>query len=348
MKKTAVASYILVVALIIAALLLKLLSALIAGFLVYTLTARLSHYLARKTGSPYSRPLALAIVLVSALAGVAGVVMLMNGLVKSHEGLPWLSDKLAEALDSLRLTLPDPLQSYLPSNVDSLRVLAIGVMKAHSETISAAGINTLMLSAHVLLGIVCGAMVACKTFEDPSAYRPLSGEMLRRLRALRESFEKVVFAQVRISALNTAFTALYLNVALPLFGIHLPLTKTLVVVTFLVGLLPVVGNLISNSVIVLLSVGTSIHAAVASLCFLVLIHKLEYFLNARIIGHQVHAAAWELILAMLAMEALFGVPGLIAAPVLYAYMKSELEFGGLIGLRAQGAVERTQAVTADI
>jgi len=54
------------------------------------------------------------------------------------------------------------------------------------------------------------------------------------------------------------------------------------------------------------------------------VHKLEYFINARIVGSRINAAAWELLLAMLVMEAAFGLPGVIAAPVFYAYAKAEL------------------------
>ena len=106
--------------------------------------------------------------------------------------------------------------------------------------------------------------------------------------------------------------------------VHLPLVKTMVVFTFLVGLLPVVGNLISNAVIVILSLSVSAVAAIASLCFLIAIHKFEYFLNAHLIGNQIHAHAWELLIAMLVMEAAFGLPGLVAAPIYYAYLKDEL------------------------
>lgn len=62
---------------------------------------------------------------------------------------------------------------------------------------------------------------------------------------LATAFRQVVFAQVLISPLNTVFTATLLGV-LPLFGVHLPLSKTLVLITFLAGLLPVVGNIIST------------------------------------------------------------------------------------------------------
>jgi predicted PurR-regulated permease PerM len=54
----------------------------------------------------------------------------------------------------------------------------------------------------------------------------------------------------------------------------------------------------------------------------ILIHKLEYFVNARVIGGRIiHDRAWELLLAMLVMETMFGIPGLIAAPIYYSRLK---------------------------
>ncbi|HQM88224.1 MAG TPA: AI-2E family transporter, partial [Methylotenera sp.] len=139
-----------------------------------------------------------------------------------------------------------------------------------------------------------------------------------------DAFRRIVFAQVRISAINTTFTAIYLAVVLPLMGIHLPLIKTMIAITFLVGLLPVIGNLISNTVIVVVSLSQSLGIAIASLAYLIIIHKFEYFLNARIVGGQIRANAWELLIAMLLMEAAFGLAGVVAAPIYYAYIKSEL------------------------
>ena len=113
-------------------------------------------------------------------------------------------------------------------------------------------------------------------------------------------------------------------------GIHLPLVKTMVAITFIVGLIPVVGNLVSNSVIVVVSLSHSLSIAIGSLLFLVIIHKFEYFLNARIVGSQIRANAWELLIAMMAMEAAFGLAGIVAAPIYYAYIKAELRDRDLI------------------
>src|SRR6185295_10286497 len=125
-------------------------------------------------------------------------------------------------------------------------------------------------------------------------------------------------------------TAIYLLLVLPQFGVNLPFTKTLIAVTFLAGLLPVIGNLISNTAIFLVSLSHSFVIAAASLGYLVVIHKLEYFLNARIVGTRINAKAWELLIAMLVLESAFGVWGLIVAPLIYAYVKLELIEEGLI------------------
>jgi len=124
--------------------------------------------------------------------------------------------------------------------------------------------------------------------------------------------------------------SLYLAVLLPMLGMPLPLTKTMIALTFVVGLLPVLGNLISNTVIVVVSLSVSLLTALSSLVFLIVIHKLEYFVNARIIGARIGAHAWELLLSMLIMDACFGLPGVIAAPIYYAYLKDELSARKLI------------------
>src|SRR5690349_23923178 len=100
---------------------------------------------------------------------------------------------------------------------------------------------------------------------------------------------------------------MYILVMLLLLVVRLLLLKTMVFITFLAGLIPVVGNLISNVVVVIVSLSVSPVVAAGSLVYLIAIHKLEYFLNARLVGRQIEARARELLLAMLVMEAAFGI-----------------------------------------
>jgi predicted PurR-regulated permease PerM len=213
---------------------------------------------------------------------------------------------------------------YLPEDMDELRETLAPWLREHAGALQHAGAEVGRTLAHILIGLGIGALVALHDVQPPEALGPLARALQERAGRLGEAFRRVVFAQVRISLVNTILTALYLVVALPIAGVHVPLAKAMIAVTFFVGLLPIIGNLISNTAIVILSLSISLPVAIVSLVFLVVIHKLEYFLNAHIVGTQVHAHAWELLLAMLVLEAAFGIPGVIAAPIYYAYVKDEL------------------------
>ncbi len=136
--------------------------------------------------------------------------------------------------------------------------------------------------------------------------------------------ERVAIAQMRIALFNTTMTALYLFVVLPLFQVQLPFRGLLCMFTLLTGVLPVLGNLMANTVLSLISFAVSPWVAVSSLVFLVLIHKLEYVINARTVGSKISMNSWEILAAMLTGESLFGVPGLVTAPLLYPFFKREI------------------------
>ena len=117
---------------------------------------------------------------------------------------------------------------------------------------------------------------------------------------------------------------------MPLWGERLPYTAALVTLTFVAGLIPIVGNLLCNTVITIVALSVSPQAAAACLGFLVLIHKAEYVINARVVGQRTHMAVWELLTVMFVAEAVFGPAGLVAAPLFYAYLKKELAAGALV------------------
>jgi predicted PurR-regulated permease PerM len=183
---------------------------------------------------------------------------------------------------------------------------------------------------HVVVGVVIGSLMAFTPPTPPDSQRPLASALIARAAILAHSFRRLAFAQVRVSGINTLITAIYLWVVLPLCGVELPLVKTMIAVTFVAGLMPLIGNLNSNTVIVVVSLSDSLGAALGSLAFLVTLHKFEYLVNARIIGGEIRARSWELLLAMLVMESLFGLPGLVAAPVYYSNLKDELSAKDLV------------------
>jgi hypothetical protein len=53
-------------------------------------------------------------------------------------------------------------------------------------------------------------------------------------------------------------------------------------------------------------------------------------LNAHIVGSRIQVASYELLAAMLVLDAAFGLPGLVAAPIYYAWVTQELRRHGAI------------------
>ena len=304
---------------------LHLLLALLAGLLVYQLVHTIAPLLQRRLSSRRAR-LAAVVVLAALIVGlITATILGALAFFRSDAGsLTALLQNMANILESTRNVLPDWLLESLPEDAEALRKALTHWLREHAPQVQLAGTEVGAAFARIAVAMVIGAMVSLREVSLEADQKPLARALTERTAMLGNAFRRVVFAQVRIAALNTGFTAAYLVVLLPAFGVHLPLTNTLMGVTFVTGLLPVIGNLISNTIIVVISLSDSPYTAVASLAFLVGIHKLEYFLNARIVGSQIGAHAWELLLAMLTMEAAFGLPGVVAAPIYYAYLKREL------------------------
>lgn len=310
-----------------------LLAALFSGLLVFELVHvlvpvfRLSQLAGKWAKLVAVALLSVLVVGLLTLLILWGAALLRNG----SDNLPQLVSTMAVIVEESRELLPPLVEEHIPLNIEEMQSAVAGWLRAHSGELRVVGQETLRTVAHMLIGMVIGAMLALReALPSQGEERPLGKALLERVDRFGASFRRVVFAQVRIAGLNAFLTWLYIGVALPLLDIPLPYAKTLILITFVAGLLPVVGNLVSNTVIVTVSLSQSLGLAMGSLAFLVVIHKLEYFLNAHIIGSRIRAAAWELLLAMLIMEALFGLRGLIAAPIYYAYLKDELKARKLV------------------
>jgi predicted PurR-regulated permease PerM len=311
---------------------LHLLSSLLAGLLVFKLVDILTPWLrVRAMGHDAARVLAVLLIASAVIAGLVGLgIALVTFIRNSGESVPLLMQRMAQIIEDARAILPENLRSYIPEDTATLQVTLASWLRDNSESLQLAGRGISRTLVHVLMGMIIGALLSMQKAATHAERRPLTDQVVRRAARMASVFQRVVFAQVWISAINTFFTWLYLDVVLRLFGVDLPLVKILVALTFIVGLMPIIGNLISNTAIVVVCLSQGVPVAVASLAYLVVIHKLEYFLNARIIGSHINARAWELLIAMLVMEAAFGVPGLIAAPLFYAYFKEEFREKGLI------------------
>lgn len=274
----------------------------------------------------------LAVVILSAVI-VGALTGLTLGIIEHFENdvpsVQKLLDQAMQLIDEARGRIPQFIANYLPVDTEQMKTKATELMQTHANMLQQSGKTAARAFTHILIGMIIGAIIAIGAQKHMHRL-PLSTAFVTRVARFADAFRRIVFAQVKISAINAVFTGIFLLVILPLFHDTLPLSKTLVLVTFIAGLLPVIGNLISNTIIVAVALSVSFPAAIMSLIFLIVIHKLEYFLNARIVGGQIEARAWELLIAMLVMEAAFGLPGVVAAPIFYAYIKRELIYLRLV------------------
>ena len=330
-NKYDIASWLLIGLAMLLVLVFHLLPALLAGLLVYQLVHILTPYIAQKLPGPRAKIIAIALLSIT----IVGLLTLAGaGLVaffRSESGsITVLLAKMAQIIEDSRKILPTWILERLPADAITFKQEASTWLREHADDLQVVGKEAGRVTAHVLIGMIVGGMIALRDATKADHYKPFARAMAQRAWLFSDSFRRVVFAQVRIAAINAFFTGVYLAVILPLLGVQLPLVKTMIAITFVVGLIPVVGNLISNTIIVIVSLSHSLGVAIGSLAYLVIIHKFEYFLNARIVGGQIRANAWELLITMLLMEAIFGLAGIVAAPIYYAYVKAELRARDLV------------------
>ena len=324
-------SYALAGVALVGVLLLHLLVPLLVGLLVYHLVVSITPLAERWFNTKLAKMIVVVLFAALVIGAIAGGVFALVAFFKSDiENLPKLLAKVSDILDRVRVGIPSFLAGYLPDDIGDLQQRALEWLRAHVSELQLMGTHTLLTFAESLIAMVIGVVLSLREVDPHRTPGPLAVALTTRAERFAQAFRNVALSQLWISLLNTSFTAIYLLVGLHLFDVHLPLTKTMIAITFIVGLLPIIGNLTSNTIVVIVSLAHSPAVAVASLVFLVVIHKLEYFLGARIVGSRIKSQIWELLIAMMVMEALFGIPGLVAAPIWYAYLKSELLAGELI------------------
>src|SRR5205809_3091999 len=243
------------------------------------------------------------------------------------------------------LALPDVADTSLPSASAWAQKRQIELPFNDFESLKQAVTDALGQEAHYLrnlanfaksttailffsvIGIIAAGSLFFKTGLDPhrgthrvknNLYSICCDEVSTRFRDFYRSFATVIGVQITISQINTVLTAIFL------LAVRLPHAPLLTAVTFLCGLVPIVGNLVSNTVIVFVALTMSLKLAISALVFLVAIHKLEYLLNSKIIGDRIRNPVWLTLIALILGERLMGVPGLILAPVVLNYLRVEM------------------------
>jgi len=243
------------------------------------------------------------------------------------------------------VALPDVADTSIPSasawaqkrqielpfwDFESLRQLVVNTLGQEAQYLRNVAKFAKAATAELVfcvLAIVAAGSLFLKTGLDPyrgthrvknNLYSICCDEVSTRFRDFYRSFATVMGAQLTISLINTFLTAIFL------LAVQMPHAPLLIGVTFLCGLVPIAGNLVSNTVIVFVGLTVSLKIGISALVFLILIHKLEYFLNSKIIGDRIRNPVWLTLIALILGERLMGIPGLVLAPVVLNYLRVEM------------------------
>lgn len=301
----------------IMAVLLVLIAWLDLGVLV--LTALFGYFALRQFSFGRSNLLGVVIYVIAVTVIAYGLIHFSR---QAYKTLPEIAGKTIPAV----VEFAEKQDIELPfTDYASLKTVAMAEVK---EKVANVGRYARAAAFHIAL-VIIGLVVAVSMFlsakwgtEDPqtardSLYATVVRELEIRFRTFYGSFAKVIGAQIVISTINTGLTAVFL------MWNGFQYSAVLLALTFLCGLLPIIGNILSNTLIVAVGFTISPRMALFALIFLVVIHKLEYFLNSKIIGDRIKNPMWLTLVGLVLGEKLMGIPGMIIAPVVLHYIKVE-------------------------
>jgi len=263
-----------------------------------------------------------------------GVVIYVIAVTAIGYGLFYFSRQAYIALPKIAETsIPAAVEYAEKEGLDlpftdyaSLKTLALNAVKEKFANVGRYARAAVFQIAMLIMGLVVAVSLFLnaggRMDDDPHAlkdslYAMVSQELALPFRTFYRSFATVVGAQILISIINPGLTSIFL-----LWNGY-PYGMVIIVLTFLCGLLPIIGNLASNTLIVGVALTLSPHTALIALLFLVAIHKLEYFLNSKIIGDRIKNPMWLTLLGLVVGEKLMGILGMILAPVVLHYVKVE-------------------------
>lgn len=294
-----------------------------------------STMLATRTGWP--RPRALLVVLGALavlLAGLAvwGASSLTAFVHAARAEWPHRLEELQQHPRVLELKEHLPDTETLVSSFSHYGTDAVHVLNALGH-----------LVAYALIGLILAVVFllereAILRWRDSLPPASLLGTLARWFDHVAEAISVTVQLQLIVAAFNTLLT-------LPvLFVLGIPDKPLLMMLIFVSGLVPVIGNVVSGAVLSVMAWLTSGPVGVAVFLVLTfLLHKVEaYYLNPRLTARHVKLPGFVLILSLIAWEHVLGFAGLfVSFPFLFIAGKIRAELARE-ELEPQGA---TRAIT---
>jgi predicted PurR-regulated permease PerM len=248
------------------------------------------------------------------------------------------------ALAAVRIVhLVAELRRWLPERIESLRELPLyqelrGRLPDADKVLegarqyAASALAYLEAFGHVVLYSIIGFILAVvfsieRKELDEFVHRvsptSLAGTMLRWLHHIADALVVTVQFQLVVAACNALLTLPVLIIV----GLHHWVGLLLMI--FVSGMVPVVGNFVAGAVLTALAYqARGIVGAAVLVALTFVLHKMEsYYLNPRLASRHVHLPGFVLIISLLCWEHLLGFPGLfLSFPFLFVANRIQKEY----------------------
>lgn len=308
-------SYLLVVLTAFTVVRLHLGHVVLAALFSHMIIIKTYRLLSRRLPEKLSRWLAatILIVVMAVLAKIFGS-FLRIGLVR----LPLLLTSLLPRIDGLgsRFGIDLPFD-----NVRQLRDVIVTAIRENAQSVT----HTSGLLTSDFFQIVGGIFIVLLQFlvsdKPPTGHNlfdALRVEYAARIMIFMSNFEAIFSAQLLICIFHSIVTALFLLIA------EIPYVRFLTLTSFVLGMLPIIGPLISNSLIIATALIFSTKLALIALIFLLVMQQAQHIIFSHLVGTHMSLPLWQVLLAILLGEAVFGVAGIVLAPAILGYIKEEL------------------------
>jgi len=195
-----IATYVLAAVALRGTLVLHLVSALLAGLLVYEVVEALTPLVRRVIPGERARLIAVGFVAIVVVGALTLLVVAALGFYRRDIGDPqelW-DAKLLPLFDKAHEQLPAWLTSRLPDSFVDFREQGMGWAHEHAGDLKLMGTTAARVFAHILIGLVLGAIVAISHGSGGRPARPLSFELSTRAMRLADAFHNIIFAQLKI------------------------------------------------------------------------------------------------------------------------------------------------------
>ena len=225
----------------------------------------------------------------------------------------------ATSTDGFRERLMRSLQDGLVSLGDDLISTTVQAVQR-----VATGVLSLLFTVFVVLMASAYSLIdapAVRAFVESAVPARRHEDLQELLGLLDQGLRGVVRGQVMVCLLNGTLSFIGFAIFVPDYALVLAL------VAGVLSFVPVLGSILSSVPAVLVGLATSLHAALMVLLWILGIHFLEaYVFNPKIISREARLHPVITILAVVAGERVFGIPGAFLAVPTTAVLKALIAF----------------------